>query len=217
MQLVAVPLYNRNMGEEAYIFRDLKSNNLYSTFQALNRFDGGAQCESLEMLEKVGLDAYTLGRPIFIPIVEINLIGNIAAQCSVPPEKIIFVIESPLTNVGLYLPCIQRLSEQGYRFAINYPIKHVPGDPVLQAASFIFLSHREERLAETAASLLYVKRFYRNLVPVAIHIYTREMFTSLLNKGFEFFECKVYKTTQRGEGVTPLKVNAIRLINSGDV
>ncbi len=152
MQIVAVPLYNRNMGEEAYIFRDLKANNLFSTSQALNLFDGGAQCESLDVLDKIGLDAFTLGRPIFVPIVEINLIGNLAAQCRELAGKIVFVIEKPLSNHALYFPFIQRLIAEGYRFAINYPIKHTPNDPLLIAAHYIFLSHRPERLSETACA-----------------------------------------------------------------
>ncbi len=195
MQLVAVPLYNRDMGEEAYIFRDLKANSLFSTFQALNRFDGGARCESLAVLEQVGLDAFTLGRPIFVPIAEINLIGNLAAQCGESPDKIVFVIEEPLSSHDQYFPFVQSLIDQGYRFAINYHIKYVPSDPMLMAASYIFLSQRPERHKESAQTLQFVKRFYRNLTPVAIHIYTREMFDSLLDKGYGYFECKVFKTT----------------------
>ncbi len=214
MQTVAVPLFNRNMEEEAYIFRDLKENLLFSKAQALNLFDGATYCETLGVLDKVGLDAFTLGKPVFVPISEINLMGNLPSQCREPAEKIIFVLEKPLSNFGLYFPLMEQLAAQGYRFGLNYSAPLVPDDPVMKLASFLFLSQRDEWAEKSQQALQYIKNRYRNLSPVAVHIYSREKLERLYDKGYALFESKVYSTTRSGAGVGPLKVNAIRLINT---
>ncbi|MDR2932008.1 MAG: hypothetical protein LBV27_02770, partial [Oscillospiraceae bacterium] len=91
MQLVAVPLFSRDMAVEAYMFRYLKENNLFSSAQAINIFDGASHSVALETLDLVGLEAFTLGNPLFIPINEIQLLGNLQLQCREPAEKIVFV------------------------------------------------------------------------------------------------------------------------------
>ncbi|MCL2056973.1 MAG: HDOD domain-containing protein [Oscillospiraceae bacterium] len=214
MQIVAVPLYDREMKEQAYIFRDLKENILFSTSQALNLFDGASTSEALRMLDEAGLDAFTLGKPVFVPISEIALMGGLHAQCKEPPGKIIFVLEKPLSSHSHYFPLVLALKARGYRFAINYPIKLAPGDAMLESASYIFLSQREERLDATARTLEFVKRHYRNLTPIAVHIYTRESHRQVVDQGYGLFETRLYEPARPGKEIGPFKVNAIRLINA---
>ncbi|MCL2034116.1 MAG: HDOD domain-containing protein [Oscillospiraceae bacterium] len=214
MQIVAIPLFNKDMGEEAYVFRELKENILFSTAQALNLFDGASTSETLRVLDKVGLDAFTMGKQIFVPINEVALMGNLSAQCKEPSDKIIFVLEKPLSNRGLYLPFMLSLRNLGYRFAINYPIKLVENDPALQNSSYIFLSQREEKQEEILKTLQYVKRFYRNLTPIAVHIYTHEILQKTYGQGYGMYESRLYKATGSNAHIAPLKLNAIRLINT---
>ena len=214
MQIVAIPLFNKDMAEEAYVFRELKENILFSTAQALNLFDGASTSEALRVLDQVGLDAFTMEKPIFVPINEVALMGNLSSQCKEPSDKIIFVLEKPLGNRELYLPFMQSLRNLGYRFAIDYPVKLVENDPVLQNSSYIFLSQREEDMEETLKTLQYVKRFYRNLTPIAVHIYTREILQKTYGQGYGMYESRLYKASGSNAHIAPLKLNAIRLINT---
>lgn len=214
MQIVAVPLFNQSMVEEAYIFRELKENLLISTLHTYNLFDGATYCESLSILARVGLETFTLGKPIFVPIREINLVGNLPAQCREPANKVIFVLDAPLSNPDRHFPFIQQLRGQGYRFAINYPMPFVQNDPVLQAGSYLLLPQNDERRKETSKALWYSGKYYRNLTPIAVQIQSQARLESLYDKGYGLYESKVYKPTGRSAQVGPLKVNAIRLLNT---
>lgn len=213
MQIVAVPLYNKDMEVTAYMLRDFKENVLFSTSQAINVFDGASQSESMEILNNMGLDAFTMGKQIFIPIREILLMGNLQLQCKIPPEKVIFVIEEPISNEQLYLPLIQSLCEKGFRFSANYQIDCGKHDNFLNLCSFMFLSQRPERVEATNRLLIYIKSHYRNLKLIAAHIYTHEVLQSLYGKGYEMYESRFYRVTKPSTQLAPLKVNALRLIN----
>ena len=214
MQIVAIPLFNKEMGAEAYIFRDFKNNLLFSQAQAIGQFDGASKVESLRVLDEVGLDSFTLGKPIFVPIQEVALMGNLPTQCRESAEKIVFVLEKPFSNRDLYLPLMTELTSRGYRFAINYSIDHAPNDPVLASSSFILLSQRGEKIQETHKTLDHVRKYYRNLAPIATHIHTKEILKSAYGKNYSLYESKLYKTTSAEKQIGPLKVNAIRLINT---
>lgn len=64
MQIVSVPFYDKNMAVVAYRFRYRKENDLFSTSQATGIFDGASRSDALNTLNAVGLDAFTLGKPI---------------------------------------------------------------------------------------------------------------------------------------------------------
>jgi len=213
MQIVAVPLYNRDMTVEAYMFRDLKENNLFSSAQAINLFDGAATSEPLRILDSVGLDAFTLGKPIFIPIKEVLLMGNPQLQCKVPADKIVFVLEEPISDNEVYLPIIKSLRDMGYRFAANYKIHCQRRDSYLDLCSFVFFSQRPERVEETSRGLEFVKHNYRHLALIAAHIYSKDVLQGLYDKGYSLYESKFYRVTEAGFQIAPLKINAIRLIN----
>jgi len=218
MQIVAVPLFNKDMMVEAYMFRYLKENNLFSKAQATNIFDGASHSEALETLDYVGLEAFTLGKPLFIPINDIMLMGSLEKQCKEPPEKLIFVFENPLKKeqMPLYLPIIQNLCNMGYRFACNYPYDFQKQDPVLACCSYIFLSQREERKEQTEKILGEIKAYFPALVPIAVHIYNNDTLKSLYAKEYAMYESRFYKIPpgrNKGE-VPPLKADAIRLINT---
>ena len=216
MHMVSVPLFDQNQTTQAYMFRCLKENNLFSVSQATGLFDGASNSEALEMLDKVGLEAFTLGKPLFVPIEDYMLLGHLEKQCHEPPDKIIFLFESPPRLEKAYLFNIRRLRALGYRFAVNYPFDPEKKDPILENASFAFFSQRPERLEQTRITLAGAKVHYPNLEPVAIHIYTSEVLKGLYGKGYTLFESRFYTVppTQGGTGLAPLKANAVRLINT---
>lgn len=213
MQIVAVPLFDQEKAVSAYIFRYLKSNNLFSTAQATSLFDGASRSEALDVLDLVGLEAFTLGKPLFIPIGELMLLGDLNSQCKQPPEQIIFVLENPIPQESFYLDRILALRERGFRFAVNYPVNLNQPDFLLENSSYIFLSQRPERKEQSEQLRFELKRRLPNLIPIAAHIYTNEVLQSLYGKNYGMYESRFYRIKSGGNTVSPLKVNAIRLIN----
>lgn len=216
MQIVAVPLFDQEMAVGAYMFRFLKQNNLFSAAQAISVFDGASQSEALETLDMVGLDTFTLGKPLFIPITYIMLLGNLHLQCKEPADRIIFVLEESPKQDALYVSIIKSLRNMGYRFACNYPADLWDPDPVLQNCSFIFLSQRPEKQQQTERALAALLKDYPDIQPIAAHIYSQEKLHSIYNKGYALYESRFYKVSaSQGEHrVNPLKINTIGLINT---
>lgn len=216
MQIVAVPLFDQNMSVEAYMFRYLKQNNLFSTAQAISVFDGASHSVALETLSEVGLEAFTLGKPLFVPINYIMLLGNLHLQCKEPPDKIIFVFEEPPKEDNLYVSIIRSLRNMGYRFACNYPADLQNPDPVLENCSFIFLSQRPEKEEQTAKTLAILRKDHPDVHPIATHIYNTDKLKSLYNKSYVLYESRFYKVAanQSEQPLNPLKVNSIGLINT---
>lgn len=214
MQIVAVPLFDDRMEVNSYIFRYMEKNVLFSTTQAISAFDGGARSEALRILELVGLKTFTLDKPLFIPIKELNLLGDLRSQCTQDAQLITFVLEQPLSNPSLYLPYVTQVKEHGFTFAINYDIELVPDDQMSKLADYIFLSHRKEREEHTRKTREYIKRYYRNLRPIAQHIYSAETLRRLQGTGYTAYESKFYELDKStNKKVSSLKANAIRLIN----
>lgn len=215
MQIVAVPLFSRDMAVEAYIFRYLKENNLFSRAQATKIFDGASKSEALEILSEVGLDAFTLGKPLFIPISDLMLLGNLHLQCKVAPNSIIFVFEELPRQEEIYIAKIQELRNLGFRFAINYPFNPAKQDEAAKHCNYIFLSQRPERKEKAERLLTTIRQTHPYLQPIAAHIYSEEILRSLYSKGYVYYEARFYRVpVTKGETkVSPLKTNAIRLIN----
>lgn len=213
MQIVAVPLFNREMVVEAYIFRYMKENNLFSTAQALNVFDGATYLDAFETLNMIGLEAFTLGKPLFIPINDLMLLGDLSSQCQEPPEKIIFVFEKTPNQEDVYLEKIRELCEKGFRFAANFQINPMKDGKILPFLSFVFLSQRPERISQSEGMLELIRTKYTNLTSIATHIYSEDVLQSLYKKSYALYESRFYRISSSDAEVSPLKVNAIRLIN----
>lgn len=216
MQIASIPLFDRDMAVESYLFRYRKGNDLFSTAQATGIFDNASRSLALETINLVGLDAFTLGRELFVPVSPIALLGDLGAQCQQPPEKIIFLFEDMPKAEEPYLSKMEELRSQGFRFAVSDPDNLQKYDAVLRLCDYCFLSQLPEKAAASMRSLMTLKRDYRSLKPVATSIHSNELLQGLYNSGYALYESRFHKVAvTRGEtNVSPLKANSIRLINT---
>lgn len=215
LQVVPVPLFNRDMAVEAYLFRYQRGNNLFSINQLTSAFDGGSNSPLLEVLNLVGVDAFTLGKPIFVPIKNVMLFGDLQAQCAEPPENIVFLFEEhPMADDETFLNAIRAHRKLGYRFAFSSPAHLQACQAALPYISFVLIG---QKLLE-AASRHFIRGLSRDtpgLRFIATQIETTEEFAALANVGYSLYEGSFYRAPlTRGENtVAPLKMNSIRLIN----
>lgn len=217
MQIVSVPLFDANMAVEACLLRYRKGNELFSTTQITNIFDGISHSDVLETLNYVGLDAFTIGKPIFVPVNSILLLNNLARQCDQPPEKVIFLLEDLPAPEALneYLLKMDELRGMGYRFAATGISDLGRYAAVLQRCGFFLLPQNPERMEQSARVLDNLKRDYRAVTPVAENIQSAEIMQKLQGKGYGLFESRFFKVavTAGDTNVSPLKMNSIRLLN----
>ena len=216
MQVVAVPLFNNAMSSEAYIFRYRRGNDLFSRSQTTGMFDGANRSASLEMLNKIGLDAFTLGKPIFVPINYIMLLGDLAGQCKQPANKVVFLFEDAPQPTEPYLSKMTALRELGFEFAVSNLTNPKQYVAVLQRCKYFFLSQLPERIEASKQILSEIKRDHPGIKVIATKVHgaaTLEMVKSL---GYDLFEAGFLRipASATPQPISPLKTNSIRLMNT---
>ena len=216
-QIVTIPLFDVNMAVQSYLFRYRQGNDLFSTTQATNVFDGASHSVALETLNLVGLDAFTLGKPLFVPITAIHLLGDLANHCSAPPENVIFRLDDE--NPKWEEPFISKVAElraKGFRLAANNlkdPAKH---SAFLNQCSYCFLSQEPVHESESERIRSELRKSFPHLELVATHLDTPEKLARMKRCGYTLFESRFYSIpVSEGEHkVSPLKANSIRLLNA---
>jgi len=213
--MVPVPLFNRDMAVEAYYFRYQKGNDLIQGSKATSVFDGAMRSPLLEALNTVGLEAFAMGKPIFIPVNSLMLLADLDHQCDQPSDKVIFLLDNEVKVEEAYTSSVKRLKSLGYRFGIQKLETTEGYGPMLELCDYIFLDHRILGTPGQIALLQGLNQKYRHLKKVITHINTMEMFNGLGFVGAALFEGRFYRTpiTKGKNKVSPLQVNLIKLLN----
>lgn len=216
MQIVAVPLFDADMNVESFMFRYRIGNDLFSSTQATSVFDSVGRSPVLDTLKVVGLEAFTLGKNIFVPISHITLLGDLDSQCNEPPGRVIFLFEEPFKPEATHVEKMSALREKGYRFAVRDLEALPPFTALLKYTSYCFLSQSEKLAAHSDQILSDLRMFYPQIIPVAYHIATQELQDSLYGKGYALYESRFHHVpaSKNDVEVTPLKSSTIQLLNT---
>lgn len=212
---MTVPLFNRDMVVEAYLFRYRRGNDLFSSAQATGIFDGASRSELLDLLNGIGAEAFSLGKPVFIPISYIMLLGDLAGQSKKHLDKVIFLLEEPPKPEEPYLFRLRALREQGLRFAVGGLYEPAGYGPILALCDYCFLSWQEDHQNAARKIYRYIVENFPNLIPVATGVFSREMLEGLRTLKYGLFETRFFRVAvSRGaHDASPLRMNSIRLIN----
>ncbi|MDR2933085.1 MAG: HDOD domain-containing protein [Oscillospiraceae bacterium] len=216
--IIPVPLFDKDMAVEAYFFRYQRGNDYNSALQTTAVFDGATLSPPLETLNLVGIDAFTVDQPVFVPVSGIAILGgNLGTQCKQPPDKIVFLVGNDVKPEEPYISNMQRLRDLGFRFAFR-DVKDkdmARMAPVLALGDFIFLDTRELNQYQMDDCLKLLNRSHRNLRVVAAHVDTAQEYERLKKTYVSLFEGHFYRVplTRGQTEVSPLKANLIRLLN----
>ncbi|HHY52702.1 MAG TPA: HDOD domain-containing protein [Clostridiales bacterium] len=213
--VIPVPFFDKHMAVQAYYFRYQEGNELMKASQATSEFDGAMLSPLLATLNVVGIDAFTMGKPIFVPVNNLMLLADLAQQCRVPYEKVIFVLSNDVKPEEPYLSRMADLKKKGFRFAIQKLDRVDVYAPIVQMCDYIFFDHR--LMHHPGQQLMYAltKRNYPKISIVMTHINTNEHFEALRDHGPALFEGRFYRipVTKGQHQVKPLKMNLIKLLN----
>lgn len=213
--IVPVPIFSKDIAVEAYMFRYHSGNDILESRRGGGRFDGVMNSAPLQMLNTVDIDTFTMGKPLFVPVTSYMMLADLDRQCSQPPEKVVFLMDSSMKTDAEYLENIKRLKELGYRFAIQ-KIDAIDGyEPLLALCDFIFFDHRVADVREQQILRLLALRDYKHLQHVYSHITTMDLFKDIADKAPGWYEGRFYRTplTKKSTKVSPLQINLINLLN----
>jgi len=182
--------------------------------QPERQFDAVINLPCLELLEKVGLNGFTNGNPLFVPINMFTLLSDVTRQCTQPPDKIVFLLDGQMSTEDIFIDNIKKLKEKGFRFAVENVNDYDSMRPVIDLCDFIFINFKRNRdgMSEyQRASQQYGKRTF-----IATNVNDIETFERIRYSGFSCFEGKFYSlpvNTKGHNSISPVKINRIQLIN----
>ncbi|MDL2288900.1 HDOD domain-containing protein [Oscillospiraceae bacterium OttesenSCG-928-F05] len=216
MQVVPVPLFDQNMAVEAYLLRYQRGNTLFALNQLTSLLDGGSNSPLLDMLNLVGTDTFTLGKPIIVPIKNVMLVGDLEKQYTGDPEKVIFLTEETFPAKEPYLGRMKALKQLGFRFAFS-SLEQLRACPAaLSVLSYIFIGQHSREAVGAQKTMHKLKRASSSDIRfVASNVDEKAVFTSLLGTEYALFEGAFFRTpvSQGKKEINPMKMNSISLIN----
>ncbi|MDR2131889.1 MAG: HDOD domain-containing protein [Clostridiales Family XIII bacterium] len=213
--VVPVPLFNEENTVEAYMFQYSKGNDLLAAAKEGIHFDGAMHSPLLSMLRAVGLDALTMGKPIFVPVSKFVLMTDIDAACGESPDKILFLIDGKVKGNATNAGNIRRLKERGYRFGLRGINNIVAYMHILEFCDFIFYDQRTFSDPKQVTLRTKVAEKFPHMRCVYTNIDSMEIFQSARKKFKGLYEGSFYRMpfSEGDNEVSPLQVNMINLLN----
>ncbi len=214
--IVALPLFNKDMAVEAYKMHMREGEKLFGTSHNHTFLDGAMNSSELEILSKIGLDAFTGGKPIFINVTKFMLLADIKSQCSVPCDKIVLTIDQSVTEDASYVEICNAVKEHGFKLALeNVPYTR-QNRPFFKIADYIIIDSMNKSRMEEIRFIFYDTP---KVMIILKNIVSKEEFDVLKSYSNSLYEGKFYNEpiTKGATTVSPLKTNLMHLLKiAGD-
>ena len=210
--IVTKPMLNKHMEILSYCFR-YQSAHEYLDSHPARVMDSVVSLPCLTLLDDVGLNGFTNGYPLFVPINKFALLSDITLQCKQPPEKVIILLDNDMSTDDIFIESIKKLKEQGFRFAIENVANYDKMHPIIELCDFIMISFKRDK--DNFGNYMRISKKYTNHTFIASDVDTTQIFDQIKLSGFSSFEGKFYNVpvTKSGSIIAPLKINRIQLIN----
>ncbi|MCL2500507.1 MAG: HDOD domain-containing protein [Defluviitaleaceae bacterium] len=211
--LVPKPLFTSGMIVEGYYLSYQYGNAILESVKS-NPLDRAMTSPFFEFINKVGLDALTQDKPLFVPITEILLMTDMEKEIKEQPSKIVFIMDKRTKPEPAVLERMKRFNKLGYRFAVIYQNNLEENRPYVPYTDYLFLRLPVSHLVSHAR--IVQKEFPRATV-VATDIEEQPIFDMIKHSSIDLFDGPFYKvhipSSAKQNALTPLKVNYIQLLN----
>jgi len=204
--LVPVPIFKSLSAVELYLLR-----YRYPHEPTIN---SSLSLNLLEAVNSGGVEAFTGGKPLVLPIHSDLLLNELDRKCRQPSENIIFLIEDPVPPQSSYLSAMAALQSMGYRFAMTTSTELSPS--VLNLTDYLFLDSSIMNSTDRKVNILRYKRMNPHMEIIATGLETEQELSRLVTEKADLLEGTFYyRPVPSGNSkLAPLKVNMIHMLNS---
>lgn len=212
--IVPKPVLSSDLAVMSYCFRYQRGDDYLADQYPARMFDGIVNLPCLTVLEEIGLDGFTNGFPLFVPLNQFTLLSDVTLQCTQPPDKIIFLLNEQTPPDQMFLDCIEKLKAAGFRFAVERVKDYEAMRPIIEMCDFVFISFKHNS-KDVIANYRNTMRMFPKHTFVASDVNDISVFDRIRSGGFKFFEGRFYSVpvTRGHNTIAPVKVNRIQLIN----
>ena len=214
LMIVPKPVLSSELAVESYCFRYQRGGEYLADQYTARLFDGIVNLPCLSVLEDIGIDGFTNGIPLFVPLNHFTLLSDVTLQCTQPPELIVFLLDNSIPPEPMFIECIEKLRKLGFRFAIENVKNFDTLKSIIDLCDFIFISFKFDSDKVISDYSNTMKNFPKHKF-VASEVNDYNVFEQIRSGGFELFEGLFYSVpVTRGQNtISPIKVNRIQLIN----
>lgn len=222
MLLTLIPLFDEELTVKAYSVFAQRENQFMNPFSyATGIYDGSTYVEGLEAVKTMGLDTLSEDKPVFVPVTNVSIFSTLELYCPENRDRIIFLIDSTIPPIPMYIDRLRALKKAGFKLAIRkltVPEFQVYS-PIIALADYIFLNNKKIAIDKAK---IYFQRLFPEVKLVAGNIDTMEEFEQIKSTGgYDFYEGKFYRIpASKGEHeLTPVKatqMQLLKLVNSWD-
>lgn len=216
MLVTLIPLFDETMTVRAYsLFTQKKNFLLNPSLLGSGQNDGAPHIDGLEIIENMGIETLCSAREIFVPLTNISIFSDIAAQCNAPHERLVLLIDCTIPPVEMYLKRLRELKALGYKLAIRkLPVQRYEDyRHILALMDYILLDCEKIDLSKAK---IFFGHHFPHLSLCASNIKSNEIFGKLKKDNCcELYEGSFFRIaiTKGDHEVAPLKVNYIELMN----
>lgn len=209
--IYAVPVFDATMTVQCYRLSVRSGDNILDIQHGHNRMMGALQSPGLDLVEKVGLEAFTNDNSLFVEINQYQLLTGKPADMNINPEKLICVLPGGIAAEEAVIERCKTLKRMGYRLALDdFPLNGMQS-PFFEHIEFLFLNVKNRRFPDIFKSLQ--KKRVRFTI-VLTNIDDMEQFNQLKTNHNCLFAGDFYSEpiTAGQTGMAPVKVNALQLM-----
>ena len=212
MFMSVVPLFDKNLAVNAYLFLSQKTENLLVSTQNAFTMDGANHFAAMDMVNSTGLEALTGGLPLFIPINNVALLMELENMCNADPKSIVFVIDDSVTSKTMYIDRIEALKQKGYKIGIQNVTDYTSSEVVIDLCDYLLLNSKNKDIDIIKQ---YLNSRFRTLKIILKNVSTSDEFNNYEPLNFYLYEGLFYRMpiTKGKNEISPLKANYIQLIN----
>lgn len=215
MLATLIPLFDHTMNVCAYSVFAQKDNFLLNPrMLGVGRYDGAANVVAFEILDSMGLETMTGDKNVFVEMNNISIFADIAAQCSVPHDRIVLLVDNELPPDEKYTARLKELKEDKYKLAIRRlpVVRFEEYRPVLSLMDYILLDHKK---IDISKAKVYFSKVYPNIKLIAVNVDSQDDYDRLKEGGgYDLYEGEFFRMPVKkgAEELAPLKVNYLELL-----
>ena len=214
--IVPKPLFTSDMNVEGYYMSAQYGNAILESTKS-NPLDRAMDSPFLEFMSEVGLNALTQGKPVFVPITQIQLATDLERGVTEDASSIVLLLDDRVEPDAATLARCERFANMGYKFAKYFTGKLESISAFSPYISYAFVKITASKMVEQARVL---KREFPSITIVGMDISEKPVFDQMImhkNNKIELFDGAFYKvhipTTAKQNALSPLKTNYVQLLN----
>lgn len=212
--VVAIPLFDPAMVVQAYRLCDRSGDSVLDVTKGHSRMAGVFSSPGLDLIQKVGPEAFAADKPLFASINRFQLETGMPMNLHIPPEKVICLLPSDLPHEEPIFTKLSALQNMGYKLALDGFPYGGSASPLLPYVSYVALDY-----THSLFSIHYkgVIDGMKDVTAVIMNIPDTETYEKLSASNPQALFTGAFYNRPITKGISeisPIKVNALQLLRN---